>query len=208
DPASAQSQRIEERGGAEWGAEVPGIHDLERGRADPADRREGPGQVQGANPGADASDARRQRDAVDRAVGAIPDRLARLFPLLPDADRAAESGRLDPSPIAHVYLATMEERPHPVRATAPAGSVPLSRGRCCRVGAWVLAHGSPCGSPAGSVQRLLRLARPSSLGDVVKRLTRSNRRVRTRMPGGVGGEEPGGSPLSRSPGPLTQASRR
>ena len=29
------------------------------------------------------------------------------------------------------------------------------------------------------------------------RPTRSNRRVRTRMPGGVGGEEPRGSPLSR-----------
>src|SRR5512135_1614526 len=162
DPASAQGQRIEECGGSIRGAKVLGIHDLERGRADPADRREGPGEVQGADPGTDVSDARCQCDAADRASGAISNRLARLLRLLPDADRAAESGRLDSSPITHVYLATMEERAHSVRAIAPAGSVPLSRSGCRRVGAWVLAHGSPCGGPAGTAQRLLRLNRPSS----------------------------------------------
>src|SRR5512135_3179080 len=63
DPASAQGQRIEECGGSIRGAKVLGIHDLERGRADPADRREGPGEVQGADPGIDASDARGQSRA-------------------------------------------------------------------------------------------------------------------------------------------------
>ena len=48
--------------------------------------------------------------------------------------------------------------------------------RCCRVGAWALAHGSPCGGAAGFAQRLLRLDRPSSLGGIANRLTRSNRR--------------------------------
>jgi hypothetical protein len=37
-----------------------------------------------------------------------------------------------------------------------------------------------------------------AIGGLVNRLTRSNRRVWTRMLGGVGGEEPRGSPLSRS----------
>ena len=122
------------------------------------------------------SDARRQSAAVDRASGAIPDRLARLLRLLPDADRAAEPRRLDSSPITHVYLATVEERADSVCATAPPGCVPLPRGRCCRGRVWVLAHGSPCDSAAGPAQRLLRLDRPSSIGGTANRLTRSNRR--------------------------------
>src|SRR5512135_1063478 len=105
-----------------------------------------------------------------------PDALHEPFRLLPDPDRAARTGLMDSSPITYVYLATMEDRAHSVRATASAGSVPLSRGRCCRFGAWVLAHGPPCGVTAGSVQRLLRLDRPSSLGGIANRLTRSNRR--------------------------------
>src|SRR5262249_14807441 len=117
----------------------------------------------------DASDARGQSSAAHRAPGAIPDRLARLFRFLPDADRAAEPRRLDSAPITDVYLAPVEERTDAVCAVAPSGCVPLSRGRCCRVGAWVLAHGSPCGGPAGSVQRLLRLDRSSSLDDITKR---------------------------------------
>ena len=44
------------------------------------------------------------------------------------------------------------------------------------IGVWVLAHGSPCDSAAGSVQRFLRLDRPSSVGGTANRLTRSNRR--------------------------------
>src|SRR5512133_4140386 len=107
DPASAQGQRIEECGGSKWGAKVSGIHDLERCRADPADRREGPGEVQGADPGTHASDAWSQSTAADRAIGPIPDRLARLFQLLPDPDRAAGAGLMDSSPITHVYLATV-----------------------------------------------------------------------------------------------------
>src|SRR5512135_1773885 len=176
DPASAQGQRIEECGGSIRGAKVLGIHDLERGRADPADRREGPGEVQGADPGIDASDARGQSTAAHRAVGAILGRLARLLRLLPDAHRAARTGLMDSSPITHVYLATVEERAASVRAIAPPGSVPLPRGRRGRGRVWVLAHGSPCDSTAGLVQRVLRLDRPSSIGGIANRLTRSNRR--------------------------------
>src|SRR5262249_2759349 len=97
-----------------------------------------------------------------------------------------------------VYLAPMEERTDSVCAVAPSGCVPLSCGGGRRIRIWVLAHGPPCDGAAGPVQRRFRLARPSPGGGLVKRLTRSNRRVRTRMPGGVGGEEPRGSPLSRS----------
>ena len=85
-------------------------------------------------------------------------------------------GLLDSSPITHVYLASMEERPDSVRAIAPSGCVPLPRGGCRRLGVWVLAHGSPCDGAAGPVQRLFRLARPSSGGGLANRLTRSNRR--------------------------------
>src|SRR5512132_966730 len=176
DTASAQGQRIEECGGSIRGAKVLGIHDLERGRADPADRREGPGEVQGADPGIDASDARGQSTAAHRAVGAILGRLARLLRLLPDAHRAARTGLMGSSPITHVYLATVEERAASVRAIAPPGSVPLPRGRRGRGRVWVLAHGSPCDSTAGLVQRFLRLDRPSSIGGIANRLTRSNRR--------------------------------
>ena len=118
----------------------------------------------------DASDARRQPPAIDRAAGAVPNRLASLLRFLTDADRAVEPGRLDSSPIAHVHLATMEERADPVCAPAPSGRVPLPRGRRCRGRTCVLAHGSPCGGAAGAVQRLLRLARPSSLGGTADRL--------------------------------------
>ena len=151
------------------------LHNLERSRANPADCRESPGEVQGANPRTDASNARCQSTAAHRALGAIPGRMARLLRFLPDAHRAAESGRLDSSPIAHVYLATVEERADSVCATAPPGYVPLPRGRRCRGRVRALAHGSPCGSATGSVQCILRLDRPSSLGGTANRLTRSNR---------------------------------
>src|SRR5271157_2113971 len=39
-----------------------------------------------------------------------------------------------------------------------------------------MAHGSPCDGTAGPIQRLFRLDRPSSVGGLVNRLTRSNRR--------------------------------
>ena len=48
-----------------------------------------------------------------------------------------------------------------------------------------------------AAQRLLRPARPRFRRRRPCRLTPSNRRVRTRTHGGVGGEEPRGSPLSR-----------
>src|SRR5512135_2322642 len=69
-----------------------------------------------------------------------------------------------------------EERAASIRAIAPPGCVPLPRGRRGRGRVWVLAHGSPCDSTAGLVQRVLRLDRPSSLGGIANRLTRSNRR--------------------------------
>ena len=142
DTASAQGQRIEECGGSIRGAKVLGIHDLERRRADPADHREGPGEVQGADPGIDASDARGQSTAAHRAVGAIPGRLARLLRLLPDAHRAARTGLMDSSPTTHVYLATVEERAVSVRAIAPPECVPLPRGRGGRAGSgfWRMAR--------------------------------------------------------------------
>src|SRR5262249_9093659 len=122
------------------------------------------------------SNARCQYPAIDPATGEIPDRLARLFRLLPDPNRDAEPGRLDSSPTADVYLATVEKRTDSVRAIARSGCVPLSRARCRRIGTWLLAHGSPCDRAAGPLQRLLRLNRPSSVGSLINCLTRSNRR--------------------------------
>ena len=82
-----------------------------------------------------------------------------------------------------------------------------------KVGAAVAA-GSPTGfwrmsgylgGPTRPAQPLLRLARSCSTGVPANRLTDRTAVVRTRMPGGVGGEEPRGSPLSRSiPNPVTR----
>src|SRR5262249_3270656 len=176
DSTSTQGQRIQERSGTEWGAKVSGIHDLERCRANPADRRKGSTEVQGANPETHESDARRQRIATHHAVGAIPDRLARLLRLLPDPDRGAAPGRLDSSPITHVYLATMEEWADPVRAIASPACVPLPRGHRCWGKVWVLEHGSPCDGTASPAQRLLRLDRPPSVGGIAGHVIRPNRR--------------------------------
>ena len=90
----------------------------------------------------DASDARGQSAAVDRAPGAIPDRLARLLRLLPDADRAAQPGRLDPSTTTHVSLATVEERADSLSANCGAWVCPTSTraslpGRRLGSGAWL-----------------------------------------------------------------------
>ena len=120
--------------------------------------------------------ARGRSAAAHRAFGTIPDRLARLFRLLLDATGAARAGLLDSSPTTHVYLAPMEERTDSVRAIAPSGCVPLSRGGCRRIGIWALAHGSPCDGATGPIQRLFQLDRPFSVGGLVNRLTRPNRR--------------------------------
>lgn len=61
-------------------------------------------------------------------------------------------------------------------AAAPIGCVPLPRGHRRRVWLWARPHGSPCDGATSSVQRLLRLNRPSSAGGTADRLTRSNRR--------------------------------
>src|SRR5262249_20697695 len=57
----------------------------------------------------------------------------------------------------------LEEWADAVRAIASPGCVPLPRGHRCRGKVWMLAQGSPCDGTAGHSQRLLRLARPSSI---------------------------------------------
>ena len=62
---------------------------------------------------------------------------------------------------------------------------------------WPLAGQPQPGALYRAAQRLLRPARPRIRCRRSCRLTPSNRRVRTRTHGGVGGAEPRGSPLSR-----------
>ena len=131
-------------------------------------------KFQGPNPGTNASDARSQCTAADRASGAIPDRLARLLRLLPDSDRGTE---LDAWIRRRLRMYIWRQwKNGRIGMDAPPRRVPLPRGRCCRGKVWVLAHGSPCDGAASHAQRLLRLDRPSSVGGIADRLIRSNRR--------------------------------
>src|SRR5262249_36504378 len=124
---------------------------------------------------------------------------------------------VDTSATAHVPVAAVADRAEPLCSTTTSrracvwggGSRPLTHRGVGPVR-------SPRG-PTGAAQRGLRLGRPSSLGWFLERLIGSNRRVRTRTHGGVGGVEPQGSPLSRStcsssalarPNPLLRARLR
>ena len=139
DPASAQGQRLEERGGSTWGAKLPGIHDLD----DPEETRQIAAKALEKFKG-------RVREPTCRTLGVSvpqliapwrpPDRLARLLRPLPDAARAAQPRRLDPSPITHLHLSIVEERADPARATATSGCVSFPRGHRYGDGVWALAR--------------------------------------------------------------------
>jgi len=62
----------------------------------------------------------------------------------------------------------------------------------------ILAHVRTPGSPTGSAQPLFSMPSVSPDSMFLPRLNSSNRVVRTRMPGGVGGVAPRGVLLSRS----------
>ena len=124
--------------------------------------------------------------------------MARLLRLLPDSTRPHEPRSVDPSKIAFVSLAAVANRAKPLQRTTPSWHIEVQCGGGGRVAHGPLANvRSPVG-PTGAAQQLLRLARSPPNLRARPSLTQSNRPVRIRMPGGVGGAVPRGIPLSRS----------
>ena len=161
DPASAQGQRLEERGGSKWGAKFLGFTISN----DPEETRQITAKALEKFKG-------RVREPTCRTLGVSVPLL--IAPLARHLIGWRDYFGFCQTPLVlhnldawirrrftHVYLATVEERADPVRATAPSGCVPFPRGHRCGDGVWALAHGPPCDGAAGPNQRLLRLARPS-----------------------------------------------
>ena len=121
-------------------------------RSRTAHRPEGPRTVQGAGPGTDEADSGCQFAAVDRGTAPVPDRLARLLRLLPDA---VVLHNLDAwiRRRLRCILAAVEEGREPLCGTAPTGCVPVPRGGSLPAGVMGLADGRHAGRAAGLAQR-------------------------------------------------------
>ena len=143
-------------------------------------------------------DARDQFAADDRRPHAIPHRMARVLRLLPDPARAHEPGSLDSPEIAFVSLAAMAERAQPIYGASPPRHREVRRIGRSRFTDGTLAHVRTPGGSTRPTKSCVRLSWSPPNLHACAGLTRSNRRVRTRTHGGVGGAEPKGSPLSRS----------
>ena len=134
-----------------------------------------------------------------RAAGTLPDRLARLLRLLPDALGAAGPGRVDsPATCACVVWKqwrTGRDRFAELRARG-VGQDLAAKAAGSPDGPWRISR-----SPAVQHRAAQRLSSTRSafldLAAPPTRLTNRTAVVRTRMPGGVGGEPPRGAPLSR-----------
>ena len=130
--------------------------------------------------------------------GTIPHRMARLLRLLPDPSRAHEFGSLDPPKITLVSLAAVAERAQSLQRTTPSWRAKVQCSGRRRFTDEVLAHVRTPGGPTSPAQPLFRLTRSSPTLRLRPSLTQSNRRVRTRMPGGGGGVASRDVPLSQS----------
>ena len=194
--AQAQGQQGQERGGPAERAQVPGLqlHGSEAAAA--ADRAAGAGPVQGAGPGTDAADAGREPRA-DRSRSFAPTSMG----------GGATSASARPRRCCATLDQWIRRRLRAIAwkqwnadgtgsrscdAAASAGSGGADRRQRTRP----LADRRQPGAQHRPVQRPLRRARPAFPGPN-RPLNPPNRRIRTRMHGGVGGEEPRGSPLSR-----------
>ena len=90
------------------GAEVPGNDLYVEPRAKAADCAEGSRPLQGTYPGIDATDARDQFDADDRTVVSLPEWVAGLLRLLPNALGAGRIGLVDTTAPAKRRLEAVE----------------------------------------------------------------------------------------------------
>ena len=123
--------------------------------------------------------------------------LARLLRLLRDAHRCCVTRPVDQAAAARRRLEAMERGPHrfaELDAAASAGTwrrKPPAVHMALGGSATAPRSPSPCPTPSSSRSAL------ASLAITQGQLNPPNRRIRTRTYGGVGGEEPRGSPLSR-----------
>ena len=141
--AQAQDQRIQERGGAASGTQVPRLQHLQRRRTETAHRRQGPAAFQAEGAGTDGADAGHQSGSNDEGVDQLFTRLEGLLRLLPDALGAGATGSMDTASAAVRDLETMEAGRAAVR--------PATR-------SWPMADRQQPGHEHRFSYRLLRLA--------------------------------------------------
>ena len=147
--------------------------------------------------GTDASHKARQLHPSRGGVVPLPRWVAGLFRTLRGPLCPAPPRPVDPAAASRRRLDVLEVWAHPLRGSAPPQRQQDPGGQDREQCPWPLAGQPKPGALYRAAQRLLRPARPRIRRRRPCRLTPSNRRVRTRTHGGVGGAEPRGSPLSR-----------
>ena len=156
--AQAQDQRIQERGGAASGTQVPRLQHLQRRRTETAHRRQGPAAFQAEGAGTDGADAGHQSGSNDEGVDQLFTRLEGLLRLLPDALGADISGSMDTASAAVRDLETMEAGQAAVRPATRTWSESRSGRANGRARSWPMADRRQPGHEHRFSYRLLRLA--------------------------------------------------
>ena len=191
-PPQAEGQRSQERGSAPRCAQIPRLQLHQRDRAAPSHRAAGAGPVRQPRAAGDPAPVRQKPGADHRTAVRLSDRLARLLRLLPDHLGLARPGRMGTAASARARLGAMAFRPAALPRIAPTrdqhavGGHYGSRGTRPRP----VAAQSASRSPGRSPNDLLRRPWPPNPGTGRRMTPPPNRRVRTRMHGGVGGAEP------------------
>ena len=127
----------------------------------------------------------------------LPHRMARLLRLLRNSVGVARTRRVDQAAAARHRLEAMEAWTHSLCRAATPRRRPGPGGANRRQPTWPLAAQQQPRAHHCSAKRLLRLTRLGFRRGHRDPHNPPNRRIRTRTSGGVGGEEPRGSPLSR-----------
>ena len=195
--AEADGERSQERGGPPVGAGLPGLQLHGRTNAPAGYLAEGARPVQAAGSGTDAPHDERQIHPSRGGAVPLPRRVAGLLRILRGPLCPAPPRPVDTAAASRRRLEALEVWAYPLRGAAPPRGQQDPGGQDREQRPWPVAGQSQPGALHRAAQRFLRPARPRIRRRRPCRLTPSNRRVRTRTHGGVGGEEPRGSPLSR-----------
>ena len=195
--AEADGERSQERGGPPVGAGLPGLQLHGRTNAPAGYLAEGARPVQAAGSGTDAPHDERQIHPSRGGAVPLPRRVAGLLRILRGPLCPAPPRPVDTAAASRRRLEALEAWAYPLRGAAPPRGQQDPGGQDREQRPWPVAGQSQPGALHRAAQRFLRPARPRIRRRRPCRLTPSNRRVRTRTHGGVGGEEPRGSPLSR-----------
>jgi hypothetical protein len=183
--AQTDGEPAEERRGAAMGAEVCELQFYLASATAAADCAAGVSPIQGTSPGTDGPDPRVEHRTHGRGVIPLSAGLAGLLRAVSSAIGVARSRGVDQAPASVCALEAVAPEPGPVWRTSPAGC----GARACRANdgqfPWPLAN--PALALALSNAFFNSLGIPSSTGG--QSFIPPNRRMRTRMSGGVGGEE-------------------